>query len=52
MGKYVCYCFEYTKEDIIGDVKKNNGKSFILERILMEKKHGNCNCKELNPKGL
>jgi hypothetical protein len=46
----ICYCFDYTDEDIINDVKKN-GHSKILEKILEEKKSGGCTCVEKNPKG-
>ena len=47
----VCYCFNYTTEDIIMDVVTNQGHSSILERIMKEKKAGNCRCSEKNPKG-
>lgn len=47
---FVCYCFEYTKEDIEQDVLKN-GISTILARILAEKKDGRCQCATKNPKG-
>lgn len=50
MQKLICYCFSYSKEDIIQDLKKN-GKSLILERIKTEKKFGNCQCTTLNPSG-
>jgi len=47
----VCYCFNYTTEDIIMDVVTNQAHSSILERIMKEKKAGNCRCSEKNPKG-
>jgi len=47
----VCYCFKYTTNDIIMDVVTNQGHSSILERIMKEKKAGNCRCSEKNPKG-
>lgn len=47
---FVCYCFEYTKEDIEQDVIKN-GTSTILGRILAEKQGGKCECAAKNPKG-
>ncbi len=51
MQQMICYCFSYTDQDIIDDIKKNNGRSLILERIKSEKNAGNCRCKETNPKG-
>lgn len=50
MEELVCYCFQYTSEDIAKDIKLN-GKSTIMERIASEKKAGTCECKEKNPKG-
>ena len=46
----VCFCFNYSEEDILDDLKKN-GRSLIMERISSEKKQGNCQCKTKNPKG-
>ena len=37
----VCYCFEYTKKDIEKDYL-DNGRSTIFERIIFEKKAGQC----------
>ena len=50
MSKKVCYCFDYTEDDIIKDVK-DNGKSTIMKRIATEKKEGGCQCAAKNPKG-
>jgi len=50
LGNLICYCFEYTKEDIEQDVIKNK-KSLIMEKIIAEKKMGGCRCAEKNPKG-
>ncbi len=50
MEELICYCFGYTKEDIINDLKQNKGVSLILKRIMSEKRAGNCRCKEKNPK--
>lgn len=47
----VCYCFEYTRNDIEKDYLKN-GRSTILEKIASEKKSGGCDCANKNPKGL
>ncbi len=47
----ICYCFGYTRQDIIDDLAANPGQSAIMERIMAEKKAGNCRCRETNPKG-
>ena len=47
---YICYCFEYTKDDVIRDFKHNN-RSLITEKIAAEKKAGSCDCTNKNPKG-
>ena len=46
----ICYCFEYTRDDIEQDYIKN-GRSFIMEKITAEKKTGGCDCVIKNPKG-
>jgi len=51
MSNLVCYCFNYTEDDIKEDVIKNNGQSTIMARIVKEKKAGNCQCQTKNPKG-
>jgi hypothetical protein len=50
MNDLICYCFEYTREDIEKDLRKN-GRSLIMEKIQAEKKFGNCRCIDKNPKG-
>lgn len=35
----VCYCFEYTREDIERDYL-DNGRSLIIEKIAFEKRPG------------
>lgn len=50
MNDLVCYCFKYSAEDIRQDYIKN-GRSLIVERILAEKKFGDCQCTVKNPKG-
>ncbi len=47
----ICYCFGYSEEDIIRDVLENEGTSYILERILSEKKKGTCRCSTTHPLG-
>ena len=47
---FICYCFEHTADDIEEDIKVH-GKSSIMEKIMTEKKAGNCQCKTKNPKG-
>ncbi|MHC4474100.1 MAG: hypothetical protein ACYTEL_00545 [Planctomycetota bacterium] len=51
MSEKICYCFNYTTDDIRKDIDKN-GKSTIMERIMAEKKKGGCQCKTMNPKGV
>ena len=50
MDDLICFCFEYTSEDIRKDYAAN-GRSLILEKISAEKKFGNCQCAVKNPKG-
>jgi hypothetical protein len=50
LSNLICYCFEYTRQDIEDDLKKN-GRSLIGEKIQAEKKSGNCQCASKNPKG-
>ena len=50
MNELICYCFEYTVDDIKADYKKN-GKSVIFEKISNEKKQIGCDCANKNPKG-
>ena len=45
----ICYCFEYTRDDIQQDFIKN-GKSLIMENIAAEKRAGGCDCANKNPK--
>lgn len=51
MKELICYCFEYTVDDI-RDVYSKNGKSLIFEKIADEKKRNGCDCANKNPKGL
>ncbi|RLB84673.1 MAG: BFD-like (2Fe-2S) protein [Deltaproteobacteria bacterium] len=48
MAVKICYCFNYTDEDIRKDVLKN-GRSLIMEMIMREKSLGNCDCANQNP---
>ncbi len=50
MRDLVCYCFGFSAEDIVRDVREN-GRSTILEKIAAAKREGGCRCGELNPKG-
>ena len=50
MVELICYCFNYSKDDIEKDYLEN-GRSLIMERIATEKKFGNCQCANKNPKG-
>jgi hypothetical protein len=48
MNDLICYCFGYTAGDIRRDIEEN-GRSIIMEKIMVEKKAGACNCAEKNP---
>ena len=50
MDDLVCFCFEYTVEDIQNDIR-SNGRSLIMEKIKAEKSLGRCDCATKNPKG-
>jgi len=49
MSQLICYCFEYTEDDIINDFKKNLGKSAILERITEARRNNTCQCDDKHP---
>jgi len=49
-GDTVCYCFGYTRQDIVDDYAQN-GHSTIFDRIAAEKKLGTCRCAANNPNG-
>lgn len=49
MKPKICYCFRYTEDDIIEDLKQN-GRSTILDEITKSKNQGSCNC-EVNLPG-
>jgi len=46
----VCFCFEYTRNEIEHDYIKN-GQSTIMAKIASEKNSGGCDCGVKNPKG-
>jgi hypothetical protein len=52
MENLICYCFGYSEADIIKDVRENQGRSLIMEKIQSGKKKGSCNCAATNPLGL
>jgi hypothetical protein len=47
----VCYCYGYTDDAIVADVRANNGRSTIEEHIAREKAGGRCQCEAKNPAG-
>jgi len=51
LSDLVCYCFEYSAEDIQEDVKANGGRSLILEEIVAAKRAGRCQCAASHPEG-
>ena len=51
MTKTICYCYNYSDEDLRENVRQNNGRSTILEHITEEKKKGAFQCKTKHPDG-
>ena len=49
--KKICYCYDYTDQDIIADVKATGGESTIEKRIAEARRRGQCQCEIKNPKG-
>ncbi len=47
--KLICYCHGYTEADIIADLKRNKGKSTIMEQIIEARKNNTCKCDEKHP---
>ena len=47
----ICYCFSYTKKDIEEDYVRHKGHSTIMDKIIAEKKAGQCDCGRKNPQG-
>ena len=46
----ICYCFNYTRNDIEQDFLQNS-RSLVIEKIAAEKRRGGCDCAVKNPKG-
>jgi len=51
MNDLICYCFEYSADDIRKDVTANHGRSTILEKIVAAKRAGRCQCAASHPEG-
>ena len=51
MDGKICYCFGFTKADIVADLKLHDGRSAIVEKISQAKLAGECRCAELHPEG-
>ena len=49
MSELICYCFQYTDEDIKQNFEVNNGRSTILEKIAIAKRNGTCDCDNKHP---
>jgi len=47
--KLICYCHGYTEADIITDLKKNRGKSSIMDQIIESRKNNTCQCGDKHP---
>ncbi len=50
MGKIVCYCHNYSVDDLESDLLQH-GRSTILVRIVVLAGKGKCDCRHNNPKG-
>ena len=50
MSDLICYCFEYTSDDIRQDFIKH-GRSIIMEKIKAAKQMGSCKCTTKNANG-
>ena len=46
----VCYCFEWTPEEIRREIQ-TTGKSTVIDKIKDQVKAGNCYCEVTNPQG-
>jgi hypothetical protein len=51
MTQKICYCFNYTDDDIREDVHSNNGESLILAKIIAAKQQVRCECAIHHPEG-
>ena len=51
MNQKICYCFNYTENDIREDVHNNNGESLILAEIIAAKRLSACECAVHHPEG-
>jgi hypothetical protein len=51
MTDRICYCFEYSIQDIEEDARAHGGRSTILARIVAAKKAGGCRCATTHPEG-
>jgi len=49
MNRLICYCFNYSEQDIIDDFKTHNGQSTILAKITVAKKGNSCQCDVKHP---
>jgi hypothetical protein len=47
----ICYCFDYTDQDVIADVKAHGGESTIEKKIAQAKRRKLCQCEIKNPRG-
>jgi len=50
MADLICWCFDYTIQDILKDFQEK-GRSLIMEKIMEEKRSDGCDCANKNPKG-
>lgn len=50
LNVFVCYCFKYTRESILNDIKTNGGTN-ALKDIKKKMKNPGCFCEKSNPQG-
>ena len=49
-SEIICFCFGYSKEDILKDLKEH-GQSLIFQHIQQVKKNDGCDCANKHPEG-
>jgi hypothetical protein len=47
--KLICYCYNYTEDDITEDFRRNKGRSAIMAKITKARKEKTCRCDDTHP---
>ena len=50
MADLICWCFDYTEQDILKDLEQN-GRSLIMDKIMEEKGKGGMRLRREEPQG-